>query len=235
MTDLELDKMLQRVLLDALKSDERQESITTPPFTPSSQHLRKMRSMCKDPIKWLHKLERPVWRRVLHHVAMILLVISIGFGSVVITVPSVRAAVIRWVTEWYETHIVYRYSGEPTPDGLSEYEITVLPDGFAETARDTLPNITDVTYEDKAGNIISFCYTAMSQGGGSVFYMDDSIVIDVSVSGMYGQFFESKTPDKFNTITWINHDHNIQFSISGIFDQATLLRMAESVSIKNKF
>lgn len=232
MTDLELDKTLQRVLLDALKLDEHQESITTPPFTPSSQHLRKMRSMCNDPIKWLHKLERPVWRRVLHHVAMILLVISIGFGSVMITVPSVRAAVIRWVTEWYETHIVYRYSGESTPDGLSEYEITALPDGFAETARDTLPNITDVTYEDKAGNIISFVYTSTVQGGASAFYTDDSIVIDVSIAGMNGQFFKSKTLGKFNTITWINRDHNIQFSISGIWGQAELLRMAESVFIK---
>ena len=232
MTDLELDKTLQRVLLDALKLDERQKSITMPSFTPSSQHLRNMRIMCKDPKKWLHKLEHPVWRRILHHVAMILLVISIGFGSVMITVPSVRAAVIRWVTEWYETHIVYRYSGESTPDGLSEYEITALPDGFAETARDALPNITDVTYEDKAWNIISFGYTSTVQGGASAFYTDDSIIIDVSVSGMNGQFFESKTPGKFNTITWINHDYSIQFSISGIFDQAELLLMAESVSIK---
>jgi len=233
MTDFELDKTLQRVLLDALKIDERHESITTPPFSPSSQHLRKMRSMCNDPTKWLHKLERPVWRRVLQHAAMILLVISIGFGSVMITVSSVRAAVTRWVTEWYETHIVYRYNGEPTPDGLSEYEITALPDGFVETTKDTLPNIANVSYEDNAGNIIWLDYISMVQGGGSVFYTDDSIVTEVSVAGMYGQFFESKTPGKFNTITWINRDCNIQFSISGLFDQAELLRMAESVSMKN--
>lgn len=232
MTEHELDKTLQRVLLDALKLDERQESITMPPFTPSSQHLRNMRSMCKDPIKWLHNLERPVWRRILHHVAMILLVISIGFGSVMITVPSVRAAVIRWITEWYETHIVYRYSGETTPDALSEYEITALPDGFVETQRMEMPGISGVTYEKGLDSTIYFDYATVSQGGASAFYTDDSIVIDVSVSGMYGQFFESKAPDKFNTITWINHNRNIQFSISGIFNQAELLRLAESVSIK---
>ena len=44
--------------------------------------------------------------------AVILLVFSLSLGSLMAVSPTVRAAVIRWVTEWYETHITYRYSGE---------------------------------------------------------------------------------------------------------------------------
>ena len=185
--------------------------------------------MRRDPLKWARDRERPVWRRALRQAAMIALVIALSFGTLVTAVPPVRAAVLQWVTEWYETHIVYRYRGDAPAEPLPEYAIAALPDGFAETERDHLSGIVDVVYEDDTGNLIFLEYIFMHQGGAMVFNTDDCIVTDLTVNGMEGRFFESETPGYFNSITWIDADRNIQLAITGVFEKTELLRMAESV------
>ncbi len=35
--------------------------------------------------------------------------------------PTVRAAVVRWVTEWYETHVVYRFCENMTGE-MPQYD-----------------------------------------------------------------------------------------------------------------
>ena len=232
MTDMELDRVLRRALLDALRLDESQNPQVAVPFVPSRSYQRSMGRICKNPLHWLRDRERPVWRRVAQQAAVILLAITLGFGCVMVTVPSARAAVMRWVTEWYETHIVYRYSGDAVPEQVPEYTITALPDGFVEIDRAVLGNITDVTYADTEGNVISFGYNIIHQGGGRSFNTEDSVVVDVIVNGMPGHFFETKISGNFNNLTWIDTDQNIQFEISGCFEQGDLLRMARSISVE---
>ena len=113
MTDQELDQLMQRVLLDAIKSDCRNMSCEIPNFMPSHRYQHQMAIMIANPLKWARKRARPLWKKVLQRVAVILIVFSLSLGSLMIISPSVRAAVVNWVTEWYETHITYRYSGSP--------------------------------------------------------------------------------------------------------------------------
>lgn len=233
MTDMELDRVLRRALLDALRLDESQTPQVAVPFVPSRSYQRSMSRICKNPLHWLRERERPVWRRVAQQAAVILLVISLGFGCVMATIPSARAAVIRWVTEWYETHIVYRYSGDAVPEQVPEYTITALPEGFAEIDRTVLSQLTDIAYADDDGNIVSFSYSVMHQGGGRSFDTTGSVITEVVVNGAPGQFFEAKVSGEFNTLTWVEEDKNLQFEISGCFEQAEMLRMAESISAEN--
>lgn len=62
--------------------------------------------------------------------------------------PTVRAAVIRWVTEWYETHILYQYSGEPENNSIPQLELVNLPDGYVETDRIEMPDSISVVYQN---------------------------------------------------------------------------------------
>ena len=94
MTDLELDGMLRRVLLDAIRNDETDRSEEGGVFVPSKNHLRQMQRMLQDPLKWLRSRTRPAWKVVVQKVAIILLVLSLGFGSVMVVSPAARAAVI---------------------------------------------------------------------------------------------------------------------------------------------
>lgn len=230
MTDLELDQAIRRILIDTQKADEEQVVCEDISFNPSVRYQHSMRAMYKEPKKWLRNRERPVWKSMLRRVAMILLAVSIGFGGLMVGVPTVRAAVIQWIMEWYETHIVYRYSGDDVSSESNEYEITALPDGFSEVERINLSNIVWVSYADGEGNVISFDYVYMHQGAASSFETGDTLTIETSVNGMPGYFFESTEAGKFNTFTWVDEQAGIQFTISGSFNLDILLSMATSVS-----
>ena len=114
MTEQELDLFMRNVLLDAIALDEETNTETIP-YTPSLHHQKQIKAMLKNPLRWARDRERPVWKRALKRVAVILLVISLAFGSLMVVSPTARATFIRWVTEWYETHVVFRYAGDDSP------------------------------------------------------------------------------------------------------------------------
>ncbi len=232
MTDQELDALMKRVLVDSMKLDlEADTEDNMVRFNPSSRYQRQMRTMLKDPLGWSRKKSPPVWRKIAQKVAIVLLVISVGFGMIMVVSPTARAAFIRWVTEWYETHVVFRYAGSGTTEIMPCYEITELSEGFKESERIEFPGLTSVTYENETGNVIYFNYIFMAQGAANDFDTENADVYDIAVNHMNGLFFKSKVPDNFNTITWIDTKKNIQFDISGRFDYMAMLHIAESVSL----
>ena len=159
MTDRELDRMMQHVLLDAIKRDCEKETDDVPAFKPTHHYQRQIAAMLSDPLKWAQKRARPLWKNVAQKIAVILLVFSLSLGSLMAVSPTVRAAVVRWVTEWYETHIVYRYSGEDISGEMPHYEISGLPQGYTEIIRDVYEASVSVVYESPNGDMICFDYT----------------------------------------------------------------------------
>jgi len=232
MTDHELDALMKRVLADSMKLDlEADTEGNTVRFHPSSRYQRQMRTMLKDPPGWSRKKSQPVWRMIARKVAIVLLVISVGFGTIMATSSTAQAAFIRWVTEWYETHVVFRYAGSGTTEIMPYYEITELSEGFMESERIEFPGLTSVTYENETGNVIYFNYIFMDQGAANDFDTENADVYDIAVNHMNGLFFKSKVPGNFNTITWIDTKNNIQYDISGTYDYVDILHIAESVSL----
>lgn len=145
--------------------------------------------------------------------------------------PTVRAAVIRWVTEWYETHVVYRYSGYPISAAMPQYEIVALPDGYKETDRIEDIGYVSIVYENADGKYIYLDYAEMEQGAGKVIETEGSNVIRITVNGLSGQLFLPQLEDQDSTITWIDPNCNLQFSIDGFFNKDGMLHIAESVSL----
>lgn len=143
--------------------------------------------------------------------------------------PTARATVIRWIVEWYENNIDYRYMGGQNKEALPQYEITELPDGYVETIRNVAPGLVAVTYENSEGDAIYFVYSFMHQGSQTNFILENEEVYDVMVNEMRGQFFESHSPESLNSLTWIDTDLNIQFNLDCRFGIEELLHMAESV------
>lgn len=236
MTDQELDALMKRVLIDSIRLDlDEVTKNDTIQFTPSARHQRQMSSMLEDPLKWLRKKSRPIWKAVVQKVAMILLVISIGFGAVMVTSPTARAAFVRWITEWYETHVTYRYTGEGVSGTMPQYEITELPEGYYEFERKETSNYTQVIYQNADNDKrIRLNYIYMQQGSATDFYVEDLEIVSITVRGMDGGLYLSKnlaTGD--NTVTWIDEDANLQFTVDAPFEQEKILRIAESVIEKN--
>lgn len=228
MTDNELDRMMRHVLLDSLRIDEAFEKEEADPFVPSRKHKRQMRDMLNDPIKWLRNKTKPVWKAAVQKIAVILLIALLSFGSMMAVSPTVRAAVIRWVTEWYETHIVYRFSGESNSEKIPEYKIAAIPEAFVETDRIEDTSSASVFYEDYNGGVISFDYFYMQQGSATIVTTQENVV-EVTVNGLQGQLFLPTEVKETTTIIWIDPGANIQFAIDTTLNKDAIVDMAESV------
>lgn len=233
MTDQELDALMKRVLIDSIRLDlDEVTKNDTIQFTPSARHQRQMSSMLEDPLKWSRKKSRPIWKAVVQKVAMILLVISIGFGAVMVTSPTARAAFVRWITEWYETHITYRYTGESISGTMPRYEITELPEGYHEIKREETPNYTQIVYQDANDGLqISLSYVYMQQGIAIDFIIENSEMLPITVNGKVGEVYLSKNLDEMDsTITWIDTESSLQFIVDAKLGKEDSLKIAESVS-----
>ena len=235
MTDRELDRMMQHVLLDAIKRDCEKETDDVPAFKPTRHYQRQMAEMVKDPLKWERRRARPLWKNVAQKAAVILLVFSLSLGSLMAVSPTVRAAVVRWVTEWYETHVVYRFSGEQIADEMPQYEVTDLPEGYAETERVEWPSYVSIIYQkvnDENAPWIYLQYIYMQQGASGNFEIENADIIPVTVNGLEGQLYLTKDSEQSDsTITWIDPNENILFAVSAALGADDILHIAESVSL----
>ena len=236
MTEQELDLFMRNVLLDAIALDEETNTEMIP-YTPSLHHQKQIKAMLKNPLRWARNRKLPVWKRALKRVAVILLVISLAFGSLMVVSPTARATFIRWVTEWYETHITYRYVGPSAVEKMPHYVITALPDGYVEIESDRVewPTYVSVVYQhegDEDASRIYLRYIYMQQGSASNFETDAAEIIPVTVNGFNGQMLLAQDMSKSdNTITWIDTEHNLQFSIDARLSESGMLHMAESVAL----
>lgn len=235
MTDQELDTLMQRVLLDSLKLDWDERKKPQPPFVASLRYQREVRYMLADPLAWAQKWEKPIWKRAVQRVAVILLVIFLGFSGLMTSSPTVRAAVLQWVTEWYETHIIYRYAGATITETMPQYEITELPEGYAEVESKRIeePNYIDIVYRnDITGKTIHLEYVYMQQGSASSFITSNFEICPVTVNGMDGQLFLPEDWEKERSaITWFDLNRDLQFTVHAHLDKTDILRIAESVSL----
>ena len=123
------------------------------------------------------------------------------------------------------------YTGEQNTEALPQYEIAEFPDGYIEIDRDSAPGLVSVTYENAQGDPIYFNYAFLHQGTLSGFYVEDADAFEVRVNNQKGTYFAAQTPGNINTLTWIDADENLQFTIDGCCQYDVLLRMAESISL----
>lgn len=223
---------LRELFLDAAAVEFAAELSNTKPVAVSPRFERQMNAMLTDPQRWAKRRVIPLWRKCVQTAVTLLLVCSLSLGALMAVSPTVRAAVIHWVTEWYETHILYRYSGEQISEELPKYGITDLPEGYVETERIEMPEYFCVTYKNEEGQWLRFDYSYMQQGSALDILTEGVEVRDITVNGFDGQIFLSLDPKNDNTLTWIDPSANLQFTVDAFLDEFTILHIAESVVLK---
>ena len=223
---------MQQVLIDAIALNAEDTSDTGISFQPSLNHSVQMRHMLKNPLRWKRKRKRTLLQKAGRRVAVILLFIFLSFGVVMLFSAPARAAVEQWIVEWYQTHIVYRFSGKS--ETLPRYELTGLPEGFTEFERMEEPAFTDVIYGNETGELISFFYTVMTQGGATVFVPNGDSVSEVMVGKNQGRLFVPQDPESLTKLTWIDDEAGVQFTIAADLDELGMVRLAESLRREKK-
>ncbi len=230
MTEAEMDHMMRMTLFDAIALDEKNADNPEFAFHSSQRHSRQMQQMLKNPLKWARNRNRGIFRKTAQWAAVVLLFISLSFGFVMLFSAPARAAFERWVVEWYQTHIVYRYSG--SADSLPQYELTGLPDGFTEIERTEEPTFTSVTYGNESDERICFDYEVMTQGGANTIIPNKDVVVEVRISNNQGKLFIPQEPGSLKTLTWIDEKDSVQFTLIADMNESDLIGLAESIRKK---
>ena len=235
MTEAELDRVMRKTLLDAIALEEKAADGPETAFQHSRRHTGQMRQMRKDPLHWVRNRNRGTLQKTARWAAVILLFITLSFSMVMLFSAPARAAFERWIVEWYQTHSVYKYYGE-REGALPRYALTGLPEGFSELERIEEPTyaFAYVTYGNETGELISFSYTAMTQGGAMAFVPNGDTVTEVTVGKLRGTLFIPQDPESMKTLTWIDESDGVQFTIVADLDEPDMIRLAESLRKKKK-
>ena len=148
MTEGEENIIIKGVLLEAISRDFSEELSNNKEVSVSPRFKRQMMAMMNNPNKWAERHKRDYRRRFVKVVATIVLTCSLPFGVLTVASPTVRAAVIDWVVEWYESSIIYKFFGESDSTKLPLYEVIDLPFDYTRIGiPQELPNNTEIIYE----------------------------------------------------------------------------------------
>ena len=89
----------------------------------SAKFERKMKRL-------IYRTNHPIQHRILRSAASILLVILLGFSSVLAVSVEARAAVFGWIRDQYESFYAYFFEGESEDDEPVSYCPGWIPDEF---------------------------------------------------------------------------------------------------------
>lgn len=179
------------------------------------------------------RANHPIRYRIIRAAACLLLAALLSGCTILAFVPEARAAFTRWVTEWYESHVVYRFAGGSIPEDLPRYGITELPEGFVETSRVQEGTLILCTYSGPDGGILYFDYMLMSDDIIEAVATNGIVPEPVIINGLAGDFYLSATASETNELIWFDQKADTSFALSSYFDKTVMLRIAQSVSLES--
>lgn len=110
--------------------------------TFSLRFHRKMR-------KVIRKAEHPVLYQFARKAAAIVLIIFLGFMTLIAVSPSVRADVVGWIKEKYRSFITYYFVEHNSVEYYkSKYEVSPIPEGYSITYSDHNTGYGRITYQN---------------------------------------------------------------------------------------
>ncbi|MBQ1208769.1 MAG: DUF4367 domain-containing protein [Lachnospiraceae bacterium] len=201
----------------------------TPEFSPRFE--RKMRRV-------LRRGNHPAAYRVMQRAASIVLVLLIGFASILAVSPTVRAGVYGWIKETYETFVRYEFPGQSaghdrkgedqTLEKPVKYVMTALPERYTNIMEFEEYGNYIATYADEEGQVLHFSYG--SGNTGSIYIEGKGYdVTSFTICGQQADLYMAIDASNSNGIIWGDRNSGTIFSISAYLDRDELIKLAESV------
>lgn len=177
----------------------------------------------------IQKTNHPTLYKFLRAAACFLLVVTIGFGTVMTVNAEAREFIAGWVKEQYKSFTRYFFSNEAESTESVKYQLGWLPDGCEFVTSFEIDGGETYIYTDKQETLIQFIYTSDTKST-HIFVSSDGYTIEsVLVNGCPSDIYIAKNPEETNTIVWMNADKNVLFIFSGGFSADELIKIAESI------
>lgn len=192
----------------------------------SLRFRRKMNQLVK-------KTNHPVRYLWTQRVAGFILVLFIGFMIIFTASPTVRASVIGWIKEQYESYIEYFFPDKMhAQDAHDQYEITALPKDYSETQRFDTEGLCTVLYTNDNGDQIHFIYSKDPTTVNCIIMTDESQLVTTYVADYPADLYLPNDTGISTTIIWYDVEKETAFYISALTNTATIIEYAESIAVQ---
>ncbi len=224
-----MDLLLYAVMQDVPDRDEARYNAATP-MTLSRAAWDRIRRNIERRIQYAeqHAYYNPALELCKRIVAAILLVMSIGFASIM-GIEGVREAIWETVTTWYEEHIVVRFDAETkieAPDNIVEYKEPVVGAEYERYEKHKSERIYlieyksikyAISYEQRTVNK----YKALLSNQGTDMN-------DIAINGRIGKMTTTETDnEKYYILIW--HDDVYCYKLCANMELSELIAIAETV------
>lgn len=181
----------------------------------------------------LRRQRHPALYRCLRNAAVLLLVLTACFGSLLALSAQAREFVFGWVWERFPSGYVYSFAGESSPEDFPRYCLDWIPEGHALLNVDRTDGGEAYVYSDENGGLTVFEYFTGKQNMAQyLLQCDDYQQKDVTINGLPGTMYISPREDESSEIVWIDSEKGILFNLGAHVSEDVLIKMAESVVSK---
>lgn len=190
--------------------------------TFSTKFERKMKRL-------IYRTDHPIQTLILQRVASVILVLFVGLATIMAISPTVRAHVLGWIRERYESFIAYYFVDElcnETSNG--EYYIDCLDTEYTLIYSSNEDDIHFQIYADSDGGTIHFIYAANYTRNIMYIKQDKYEITPVSINDNVGDLYISIDGTEKNSIIWCDEQSRIMFYLSADIDPESLILFAEN-------
>lgn len=190
----------------------------------SLRFKRKMNQLVK-------KTNHPVRYLWTQRVAGFILVLFVGFMIIFTVSPTVRASVIGWIRERYESYIEYFFDDHlsENPESKEDFYIASLPEGFIESQRVDLDGFSFVVYSNEKGNKINFFYSKDPDAGNIMVKEEGATISATRINNYEADIYVPNDPCNATGIIWYDTDKNMMFYIAATCNVEDIIQLAESI------
>lgn len=188
----------------------------------SAKFERKMKRL-------IYRTNHPIQQRILRSVASILLVILLGFSSVLAVSVEAREAVFGWIREQYESFYAYFFEGQPGYEEPSSYYPGWMPDGYEYETAFEIGGGEAIIFVNSDGAIAQFSYSSTPDSFGMYIEAADCKHQTVSINGLEGDLYVASETSLSSGIVWVNSSCEVIFHVSAPLDADELIKIAENI------
>lgn len=181
----------------------------------------------------IYRAEHPIQYRVMQRVASIVLVLFIGFVSILAISPTVRAAVFGWIREQYEAFTTYFFEGTIEVEGSSRtFSLGTIPEGYEYITTNETPSFTTEIYAN-GDNALYFTFTKDPSESAVNVMHNNYTLQSATIGGVTYDLFLSNDAGDANGISWVDTYTNTYFHISAFLNAEELIKLAQEVICEN--
>lgn len=181
----------------------------------------------------IYRADHPLQFRILQKVASIILVLFLGFATIMAISPTVRASVFGWIREQYESFMTYYFEDRSKPDSRNaEYYIDGLDDEFTLVYSSFDGSVHFQVYENTEGQQLYYTYATKFDRNAHFIEQDKCYVEHITINGHPADLYVSTVENESNCIIWSDEDAHIIFYIAAPINPDKLVYYAENTMKK---